>query len=80
VVEADPAAEDVHTAEADPEPGPEAVGDPEGQEVEPGAGLEVLPTNENDHTLEAEVQADQGVEAGGGLTPGHVQGSAKKRM
>jgi len=76
VVEADPAAEDVHTAEADPEPGPEAVGDPEGPEVEPGAGLEVL-TNGNDHTLEAEVLADLGVEAGGGLTPDRVQGSAK---
>jgi len=76
VVEADPAAEDVHTAEADPELGPEAAGDLEGLEVEPGVGLEVL-SNENDHTHEAEIQANLGVEAGGGLTPGRVQGSAK---
>jgi len=76
VVEADPAAEDVHTAEADPELGPEAAGDLEGLEVEPGVGLEVL-SNENDHTLEAEIQANLGVEAEEGLTPGRVQGSAK---
>jgi len=76
VVEADPAAEDVHTAEADPELGPEAVGDPEDLEVEPRVGLEVL-SSEKDHTHEAEIQANLGVEAGGGLTPGRVQSSAK---
>jgi len=82
VVEAGLAAEDVHTAEADQEPGPEVAGVPEGLEV--GPKVELL-SNENDHTLEAEVQAEVDdltpeVEAEDDHTPDRVRGNEILRI